>query len=75
MNRKTQRVERLEKSGKRFEDLALMTDDELLSFVFGYDTPELRAAQALRAGDAAAFKRMLLDVVEQDAEHVGTRGH
>ena len=74
MSRKTQRVERLEKIGRRLRDPALMTNDELMVAIFGSDTPELHAAQAMEARDAAAFDRMLLDMVEQEEERVGTRG-
>ena len=53
----------------RLADLDAMSDNDLMIVIFGYDTPELRAAQALeRAGDDAGFEKMLFDVVDRDSE-------
>ena len=76
MNARLSRVKKLEMVSARLSDLDAMSDDDLMVAVFGYDTPELHAAQALeRAGDDAGFERMLLEVVESDAEHRKGRAH
>jgi hypothetical protein len=54
------RLKRLEQARLRVGDFSRLSDDELLMIVFGYETPELHAAQALqRAGDDAGLERML----------------
>ena len=70
------RLKKLEQAQRRFACLEMASDDDLMVVIFRYDTPELRAAQALeRAGDAAGFEKMLLDVVERDAERRKGRAH
>ena len=70
------RLKKLEQAQRRCACLEMANDDDLMVAIFRYDTPELRGAQALeRAGDDAGFERMLLDVVERDAEHRCKRGH
>ena len=66
MNRKTQRVERLEKHGERFTHPDLLSDDELLACIFGHDAPELHAAQAPRGTDESAFWEMLTGKVRRE---------
>ena len=76
LNARLSRVKKLEMVSARLSDLDAMSDDDLMVAVFGYDTPELRASQALeRAGDDAGFERMLRDVAESDAERRKGRAH
>jgi hypothetical protein len=54
------RLKKVERAQRRFSSLERMSDHDLMVVVFGYDTPELRAAQALAsAGDDDGFERML----------------
>ena len=70
------RLKKLEQAQRRFASLEMASDDDLMVVIFRHGTPELRAAQALeRAGDDAGFERMLLDVVERNAERRKGRAH
>ncbi len=76
LNARLSRVKKLEQAQRGFASLEMASGDDLMVVIFRYDTPELRAAQALkRGGDDAGFGSMLLDVVEHDAERRKGRAH
>ena len=68
------RVKKLEISQRRFACPQSMSDDDLMVAAFGYDTPELHAAQALRAKDEDAFLEMMLGEVRREIALRKARG-
>jgi hypothetical protein len=65
------RLRKLEQSRRRFAHVERLSDDDLIAVIFGRDTPEFRAAQALwRAGDDAGFDRMIEENEETHARAI-----
>lgn len=63
------RIKRLEVDRQRFTDPAFMTDEELLTVAFGYDTPAFhRAREAVVCGDDATLAELAAIVIGRDGK-------
>ena len=70
------RLRKLEQSRWRFAHAERLSDDDLMTVIFGCNPPEFLAAQALwRGGDDAGIDRMLQAVADRKEECRKGRGH